>query len=146
VREWEKEGYIPQGVHVQVDSSLEVPKILADAQELKRIIKALVQNSLEATTSQETVEIKLYLGLELHNKKDYVAIHVVDNGKGLSEDAKDALLDPFFTTKPNQLLGLGLPYSFKLIEAHKGQFNVESSLGQGTHVTLRFQPLEGLPH
>jgi signal transduction histidine kinase len=146
VREWEKEGFIPQGVHLQVDSSLEVPKILADSQELKRIIKALVQNSLEATASKETVDIKLYLGLELHNKKDYVAVHVEDNGNGLSEDGKDALLDPFFTTKPNQLLGLGLPYSFKLIEAHKGQFNVDSNLGKGTHITLRFQPLEGLPH
>jgi signal transduction histidine kinase len=146
VREWEREGFIPQNIHLQVDSSLEVPKILADPQELKRIIKALVQNSIEASTSNKTVEIKLYLGLELHNKKDYVAVHVVDNGKGLSEDAKEALLDPFFTTKPNQLLGLGLPYSFKLIEAHKGQFNVESKLGQGAHITLRFQPLEGLPH
>ncbi len=146
VREWEKEGFIPEGIHLQVDTSLEVPKILADAQELKRIIKALLQNSLEATASNETVEIKLYLGLELHNKKDYVAIHVVDNGKGLSEEAQEALLDPFFTTKPNQLLGLGLPYSFKLIEAHKGQFNVESNLAQGTHITLRFQPLEGLSH
>jgi signal transduction histidine kinase len=119
---------------------------LADPQELKRIIKALVKNSIEANPSEETLEIKLYLELELHNKKDYVAVHVVDNGKGLSEDSKEALLDPFFTTKPNQLLGLGLPYSFKLIEAHKGQFNVESTLGQGAHVTLRFQPLEGLPH
>jgi signal transduction histidine kinase len=146
VREWEKEGFIPTGIHIQVDSSLEVPTVLADAQELKRIIKALVKNSLEATASKETVEIKLYLGLELHNKKDYVAVHVVDNGIGLSEDAKDSLLDPFFTTKPNQLLGLDLPYAFKLIEAHKGQFNVESSLGQGTHIILRFQPLEGLPH
>jgi signal transduction histidine kinase len=146
VREWEREGFIPQNIHLHVDSSLEVPKILADPQELKRIIKALVKNSIEANPSEETLEIKLYLELELHNKKDYVAVHVVDNGKGLSEDSKEALLDPFFTTKPNQLLGLGLPYSFKLIEAHKGQFNVESTLGQGAHVTLRFQPLEGLPH
>jgi signal transduction histidine kinase len=69
VREWEREGFIPQNIHLQVDSSLEVPKILADPQELKRIIKALVQNSIEASTSNKTVEIKLYLGLELHNKK-----------------------------------------------------------------------------
>jgi signal transduction histidine kinase len=143
VREWEKEGFIPTGIHIQVDSSLEVPKVLADAQELKRIIKALVKNSLEATAFKESVEIKLYLGLELHNKKDYVAVHVVDNGIGLSEEAKDSLLDPFFTTKPNQLLGLDLPYAFKLIEAHKGQFNVESSLA---HIILRFHPLVGLPH
>jgi signal transduction histidine kinase len=55
------------------------------------------------------------------------------------------LFEPFFTTKEGQGSGLGLSICQRIVEEHGGRLELESELGAGTRVTLRF-PLQGEDH
>jgi two-component system, NtrC family, sensor kinase len=77
------------------------------------------------------------------NLGDRFEIRVKDNGKGIPEEIKNKIFQPFFTTKPTgQGTGLGLSLSYDIItKGHGGSLSVESSNGDGSifRITL---PLE----
>ena len=79
---------------------------------------------------------------------EIVELHVNDDGKGISPDVLDRIFDPFFTTRRGQGgTGLGLNIVYNLIvKQFAGTIAVASTLGQGTHFTLRIPrvtPQEG---
>jgi CheY-like chemotaxis protein len=60
-------------------------------------------------------------------------ISVEDTGKGMDPVTCDHVFEPFFTTKePDKGTGLGLAVAYGIIKEHKGWFEVESSLGEGS--------------
>ncbi|MBL1178571.1 MAG: GAF domain-containing protein [Pantanalinema sp. GBBB05] len=67
-----------------------------------------------------------------------IAIHIIDNGLGMSEDVCSKLFDPFFTTKPiGKGTGLGLSISYQIIvEKSGGKFYCHSTPGQGTEFII----------
>jgi signal transduction histidine kinase len=68
-----------------------------------------------------------------------VAIHIADNGKGISETVQKKLFDPFFTTKPvGTGTGMGLAISYQIVvEKHQGQLWCCSKLGQGAKFVVQ---------
>ncbi|MES2149944.1 MAG: ATP-binding protein [Pseudomonadota bacterium] len=70
---------------------------------------------------------------------DIVELHVNDDGKGIAPDVLDRIFDPFFTTRRGQGgTGLGLNIVYNLIaKQFGGTIAVSSTLGHGTHFTLR---------
>jgi signal transduction histidine kinase len=56
-----------------------------------------------------------------------VVIQVTDNGTGMSEEVKEKIFQPFFTTKPTgEGTGLGLSLSYDIVKAHGGVLHVET--------------------
>jgi len=70
---------------------------------------------------------------------DWVAIHIADNGVGISPSVNSKLFDPFFTTKPvGKGTGLGLSISYQIVvERHGGQLCCLSELGQGAEFIIK---------
>jgi signal transduction histidine kinase len=70
---------------------------------------------------------------------DLVELHVHDNGRGIAPDNLEKIFDPFFTTRRGQGgTGLGLNIVYNLIaKQFGGTITVASTLGEGTHFTLR---------
>ena len=66
---------------------------------------------------------------------EYV-IAVTDTGTGMSNDVKNKLFKPFYTTK-RWGTGLGLTVCKQVVEAHGGNISVESDLGKGSTFTMR---------
>lgn len=63
----------------------------------------------------------------------YVKISVTDSGKGLNEEAKRRIFEPFFSPyRPIRYEGLGLAAAYGTIKSHKGIINVYSEEGRGT--------------
>jgi PAS domain S-box-containing protein len=65
----------------------------------------------------------------------WIQLRVTDTGCGIDEERLGSLFEPFNTTK-SRGLGLGLPYSKKVIDEHGGQITVESQKGTGTCVEV----------
>ena len=66
-----------------------------------------------------------------------VLLHVSDNGEGILPENLAKIFDPFFTTKPEgKGVGLGLAVSYGIIEAHGGDIEVKSTVGEGTTFTV----------
>ena len=60
-----------------------------------------------------------------------VKIFIKDNGLGIAEALKDKIFEPFMSYGKKEGTGLGLSITRKLVEAHSGKIEVESSVGQG---------------
>ncbi|MCJ7576927.1 MAG: ATP-binding protein, partial [candidate division Zixibacteria bacterium] len=74
--------------------------------------------------------------LDVRPKAKRIVLRISDTGMGMSKATLDKLFTPFFTTKEHGT-GLGLSTVKKIVEAHRGDINVESELGKGTTVIAR---------
>ncbi len=102
-----------------------------DKTQLIRIVTNLVKNAIQATESEENPLIQVEV-LEHQNK---IKIIVSDNGKGISNDVKDLIFEPKFTTKSSGM-GLGLAMIKNIIEAYDGKISFTSKEGEGTVFTV----------
>jgi signal transduction histidine kinase len=66
---------------------------------------------------------------------DYVVLQITDNGKGMDENTRQCIFDPYFTTKFTGR-GLSMAATYGIIKNHRGEIAVESKLGQGTTVKV----------
>ncbi|HAG82847.1 MAG TPA: histidine kinase, partial [Cyanobacteria bacterium UBA12227] len=71
-------------------------------------------------------------------KPNWIAIHISDNGSGLTPEMRSRIFDPFFTTKPpGKGTGLGLSISYRIIaERHGGHLLCHSVPNQGTEFVI----------
>jgi nitrogen fixation/metabolism regulation signal transduction histidine kinase len=102
-----------------------------DKTQLVRILTNLVKNAIQATDKKENPLIEVKVLSEDNNLK----ITVSDNGKGISEDVKDLIFEPKFTTKTSGM-GLGLAMIKNIIEAYDGSISFTSKEGVGTIFTV----------
>ena len=104
----------------------QVPKIVADREQLRSVFTNLLLNARDAVGPNGRIT------LETTRQGDWVALSVSDNGCGMSEDfIKNSLFRPFRTTKKKGL-GIGMFQAKMIIEAHSGNIQVESAIGSGT--------------
>ena len=92
-----------------------------DKTQLIRIITNLVKNAIQATDKVENPLIEVTVLSENNSLK----ITVSDNGKGISDDVKDLIFEPKFTTKTSGM-GLGLAMIKNIIEAYDGVISFTS--------------------
>jgi PAS domain S-box-containing protein len=109
-------------------------KLLTDSSAMKRILTNLCSNAIQAMPKGGK------LTLDATCKGDKIFISVQDTGLGISEEIKDKLFKPLFTTKAKGQ-GFGLAVVKKLTEALNGKVSVESEIGKGTRFILEF-PLQ----
>lgn len=98
-----------------------------DKTQLIRVITNLVKNAIQATENKENPIVEVKVSSEEKN----LIISVSDNGKGISEDLKELIFEPKFTTKTSGM-GLGLAMIKNIIEAYDGSISFSSKEGIGT--------------
>lgn len=103
---------------------------------MERVIGHLVNNALEATSSDRRVWLKI----DRHGS--HARVEVGDNGYGMSEAfIRDRLFKPFQTTKKTGM-GIGAYESFQYVQELGGKVDVRSLEGEGTVVTLLLPLIE----
>ena len=69
----------------------------------------------------------------------FTEAEVSDTGTGIPDDVLKQIFDPFFTTKgPGKGTGLGLSISQRIVERYKGEIHIETKVGMGTAIVVRF--------
>ena len=123
----------------QFDPSL--PEIMADPDHLHEAILNLIKNSCEAISETETgnrilIRTRFRPGVRMENangvKKRVGAyeIAISDNGPGISDDLKERVFSPFFTTREKGD-GVGLAVVAEILQAHGGYIKVDNNTNSG---------------
>ncbi len=99
-----------------------------DLRRLERAFQNLVINAFEAVAPEHgQVEVKLY-----RKGDDQIEFRVADNGRGIPDDIRAQLFEPFVSSGKQYGTGLGLAVVQKIVEDHGGCVQVERTSAQGT--------------
>lgn len=122
--------------HVKLDVYVpgDLPPVRGDRVHLQQVLLNLVLNGMDAVNGTGGEEQRVSITALLDGAQA-VEIAVSDTGTGIPADKLAHVFDPFFTTKPNGM-GMGLPISRTIIEAHGGRFWAENNNSGGA--TFRF--------
>ena len=113
--------------------------VVADAEQLKRVINNIVSNSVKYRDESRKEKITI----AVYDEGDYVHILLADNGKGIGARELPRIFERFYRTDSSRNSrqggsGIGLAIVKKIIEDHKGKIWAESVEGEGTamHINL----------
>jgi signal transduction histidine kinase len=107
-----------------------------DAKGFRQVLINLIRNAADALP-----ETGGRIQIRIKRDGDRAYLHVADNGRGIPEEIQARIYEPFFTTKGERGLGLGLDISKKIIEAHQGELDFRSVPGKGTTFRVSFPVL-----
>ena len=104
-----------------------------DRKKLGLALKALLDNALKFAP-ESAIRVRGECPGEIY------LIHVVDDGVGIAPQDVEKVFLPFFRADASLTaidgLGVGLPFAKTIVEAHRGDLSVKSTLGVGTTVTI----------
>ena len=122
---------IPKDVAVSYSISKDFPELILDASYLKRILTNLISNAVQAIPKDGKLTVNAFC------QEGEAVISIADSGVGISDEIKDKIFTPLFTTKAKGQ-GFGLPVVKKLTEAMGGTVAFESEKGNGAKFILKF--------
>jgi signal transduction histidine kinase len=118
-------------IKVKRDLSPDVPKVLADANQLEQVFLNLISNAKDAIDPKGSGVV--CITSRQSEKLDFAEVLVADNGIGMDSATVSDIFNPFFTTKDvGKGTGLGLSISLGIIEDHGGRIEVHSVKDKGT--------------
>jgi hypothetical protein len=104
-------------------------------EELSLHILDIVENSVAAKATKINIEIYR------NDKVNLLTIKIRDNGKGIDKELLQQIESPFYTSKKERKIkvGLGIPlFKFSALQSN-GSFNIDSKKGEFTEITASFQ-------
>ncbi|MGQ9553753.1 MAG: PAS domain-containing protein [Anaerolineae bacterium] len=131
-----------EGILLQTTLAPILPPVRVDSTQLRQALLNLALNAREAMPGGGTLYIETLLcraprevfALEPALKRGpVICLSVRDTGVGISEEAKEHVFEPFYTTKgAAKERGLGLPVVYSIVRQHKGVILFNSEEGKGT--------------
>lgn len=138
---------LPPTIELELHLDQGLNKILADPINVHQAFMNICINGVEAMPAGKGV-LRVSLSEEDLAPEDkrpagrYQHLSISDNGRGMTEDERLHIFDPYFTSKePGHGNGMGLPITREIMEHHQGSITVESDRGQGSTFHLFFPVL-----
>ncbi len=116
--------------------------LICDRRQIGQVLTNILKNAAEAIEGREATPGTTLppgeISLTLHDDGAIVRITVEDNGKGLPEEGRERLTEPYMTTR-GKGTGLGLAIVKKIMEDHGGHLALDDREGGGARVSLVFR-------
>ncbi len=106
-----------------------------DRTQLIRVITNLTKNSVQAIEQSGTEDPRI--DVRVFSEDQMVAITVSDNGLGVSEENREMIFEPKFTTKSSGM-GLGLAMVKKIVETYGGKITLSPNVDKGATFKVVF--------
>jgi len=131
---------LPEDIRLRI-SDVTQAVVQIDRGELERALLNLVINAKDSIERQGEIIVgcrSIEVTEDSTNKPGtYVEIWVKDNGRGMTDEVKAKVFEPFYTTKPvGKGTGMGMAILHGVIKEARGDIKIESSVGAGTSVSL----------
>lgn len=102
---------------------------VCDKNRIQQAFLAILMNAVEAMPEGGTLTIRTKDSTD----KKTVLIEIQDTGIGIPSEDIPRIFEPFFTTKKEgKGVGLGLSVVYGILEAHRGEVDVKSEVGEGS--------------
>ena len=126
------------GLRLEVEAPGNLARFRGDDLRIRQVVLNLLSNAIKFTPKGGTITLKGTMDDEGH-----VVFAVADTGIGIARENQKPVLETFAQvenaySRHHQGSGIGLPLSKRLVELHGGTMELESELGVGTTVTVRF--------
>ena len=110
-----------------------LPPVPMDREQMKQVFLNLLLNAIQAMEQGGKLKVATALKHPVPgaNRGSFAKISFQDTGKGIPEDVKGKVFEPFYSTKEGGI-GLGLSIAQRIVEEHGGEIGLESSPGKGT--------------
>ncbi len=114
----------------------DLPMVKCRSQQIQQVLMNLLTNARDALNDKypgydENKRIDISVKQKLHDDRRWIEIVVGDQGCGISEDIKEKIYEPFFSTKPKDKgTGLGLSISFGIVKDHHGSITIETKTNE----------------
>ncbi len=112
-----------QNIRIVRRFAKDLPLVLADPEAMKRALGNLVDNAVEAMQTSLLRELRISTAML---PTGMVELTVADTGTGLTDDMREKLFLPYFSTKQRGT-GLGLSIAAKIIQEHGGSIRAEKN-------------------
>mgnify|MGYP002060138165 FL=1 len=116
---------------LSMEAGVREPLVNGDSEQLKQVLFNVIGNAIEAIENNS--EIRILTGLE----DRFVFAKIIDHGSGISKDDLSKVFEPYYTTKKTGH-GIGMMIVHRIMRDHGGDVGIDSKVGAGTIVTLRF--------
>jgi len=123
-----------KGVALHAEGLKSLPVIQADERRLFNAFYNLINNAIPEVPAGGSVSVRGEVDVEA----DALAISVADTGRGMPPDVRDSLFTTRVVSRKPGGTGLGTKIVKDVVDAHKGSIRVESKVGVGTTVHIRF--------
>lgn len=120
---------IPRKIRV-VNRSRNCPQLMVDSEKVKRAFVNVIKNAFDAMPKGGTLTIHTR---EVNKDLEFV---FTDTGVGMAKETMQKIFTPLFTSKAKGM-GFGLAIAKRIVEAHGGKIDVESTIGDGSTFTLK---------
>jgi two-component system sensor kinase FixL len=108
----------------------DLPPVTADGIQVQQVVLNLLRNGVDAMADVPEPERQLSLHAWLQADRT-VRVDITDRGHGVSQQSRQHLFTPFFTTKAAGM-GMGLAISRSIVTAHGGKLDYVNNPGGGT--------------
>jgi len=127
------------GITVQWELEPGLPPVMADPEAIRRALANLIDNAAEAMQGS----LLRVLGMHSALSEDGAAVEVTvsDTGHGLTDEIRERLFLPFYSTK-HRGTGLGLSIAAKIVQEHGGSLSAEANSPKGARFLLRLPLME----
>ena len=106
-----------------------LPPVLADAQQVRQVLINLINNAIDVLPQGGTIQVAVSVEPESRGRAMAV-VRIRDNGPGITDDIRERIFDPFFSTKQGGA-GLGLWIAQRIMTEHGGRVECAKSASQG---------------
>ena len=127
------QGYDFRQLRIERDFAEDLPPIYCEGTLIQQVVFNLLKNSAQALNQNKPEQPDPFISLRLSKQDHLLLFEVQDNGPGMTEEVRQRIFEPFYTTKgTGKGTGLGLSVSYFIItDYHRGTIEVESEPGQG---------------
>lgn len=125
--------YLSQHSDIQISFSKSANNtdVLIDRNYFEQAVHNILANAVEAMVLKSPDQKRLSFTFD--NTNGWVILSIQDNGRGISREHLADIFTPFYTSEPvARHWGIGLSLTHKVIVAHEGHIEVESTPGEGT--------------
>lgn len=118
-----------QIVQVRLEESPVPLWVQVDVPKIQQVFVNILMNAVEAMREGGTLTVRCGFS----ERGGFCRVAITDTGCGIPPENIPLLFDPFFTTKEvGKGIGLGLAISYGIVKQHRGDIEVQSTLGSGT--------------